>query len=310
MNRRLWFLLGSLILAAAVGVGGCGGPQKTGNMTAGELYKLAKEKYDKKKFYRAIELFQSLVYSHAGDPVVDTAQYYLGMSYFGNDEYQLAAAEFNRLLINYPASAFIEHAQFMRAVATFESAPRHFGLDQTELVPALQHLQDFITDHPESPYVADAKALLLKGRTRNARKMYEAAVVYFRTESYQAGNIYFQKVVDDYLDTEYAPLSLFMIADGEYRLKHFDVARDKFEGFVRVFPKHPWVDKAKQRAAESAFRFGVSAFEARQFDKAKERFDNFKTGYPSDSRIKEADSYLARMREMPVEQSQAGKADS
>ena len=215
MNRRLWFLLSSLILAAALVVGGCGGPQKIGNMTADELYKLAKEKYDKKKYFRAIELFQNLVYSHAGDPIVDTAQYYLGMSYFGNDEYQLASAEFNRLLINYPASAFAEHAQFMRAVSTFEAAPKHFGLDQSELIPALQHLQDFITDHPESPYVADAKALLLRGRTRSARKMYEAAVVYSRTESYQAANIYYQKVVDEYLDTEYAPRALFMIADGE-----------------------------------------------------------------------------------------------
>jgi outer membrane protein assembly factor BamD len=299
-----------LILAAALVVGGCGGPQKIGNMTADELYKLAKEKYDKKKYFRAIELFQNLVYSHAGDPIVDTAQYYLGMSYFGNDEYQLASAEFNRLLTNYPASAFAEHAQFMRAVSTFETAPRHFGLDQSELTPALQHLQDFITDHPESPYVADAKALLLNGRTRNARKMYEAAVVYSRTESYQAANIYYQKVVDEYLDTEYAPRALFMIADGEFRMKHFDIARDKFDGFIKIFSKHVWIDRAKQRAAESAFRFCVSAFEAHQYDKAKECFESFKTGYPADSRVKEVDNYLAKIKEMPVGQPQAGKADS
>ena len=279
-------------------------------MTAGELFKLAKVKYDQKKYYRSIELFQNIVYSHAGDPIVDTAQYYLGMSYFGNKEHQLASAEFNRLLINYPASAFAEHAQFMRAASTFESAPKHFGLDQSELNPALQHLQDFVTDHPESPYIADAKALLLAGRTRNARKMYEAAVVYSNTESYKAANIYYQKVVDEYLDTEYAPFAVFMIADGEMRMKHFEVARDKFEGFMRVFPKHIWIGKAKERAAESAFNNCLSAFEAHQYDKAKECFESFKIVYPTDKRIKEADIYLVKIKEMPVGQPQSGKADS
>jgi outer membrane protein assembly factor BamD len=300
----------SLLLVAALLISGCGGPQKTGNMSARELYALAKDKYDHKKYYRAIELFQNLVYSHAGDPVVDTAQYYLGMSYFGNDEYQLASAEFNRLLINYPSSAFAEHAQFMRAAATFQSAPKHFGLDQSELKPALDQLQDFISDRPESPYLADAKALLLSGRSRIARKMYESAMVYFRVEAYSAANIYFQKVVDDYLDTEHAPRSLYMISEGEYKMKHFDLAREKFEGFAKVFPKHEWIEKARGRAADAAFNLGVTSFEARDFSKARERFENFKTGFPNDSRVKKADTYLAKLKDVPVEQQQTGKADS
>lgn len=279
-------------------------------MSASQLYTMARDKYDHKKYYRAIELFQTLVYSHAGESIVDTAQYYLGMSYFGNEEYQLASAEFSRLLVNYPSSAFAEHAQFMKAASTYQSAPKHFGLDQTDLKPAIEQLQDFITDRPESPYLADAKALLLQGRTRLARKLYQSAIVYFRVESYPAANIYLQKVVDDYLDTEFAPKSLYMIAEGEYRMKHYDVAREKFDGFTKVFPKHEWLDKAKRRAADAAFKGSVATFDAGDLTKAAQLFQSFKEGYPADDRVKEADDYIAKTKGKPVEPNKTGNTGS
>ena len=310
MTRRTGLYLVSIAVALSVALSGCGGPQKLANMSSGELYTMAKDKYDHKKYYRAIELFQNLVYAHAGDPIVDTAQYYLGMSYFGNGEYQLATAEFNRLLINYPSSAFAEHAQFMRAASTFQSAPKHFGLDQTELKPAIEQLQDFITDRPESPYLADAKGLLLSGRTRIAHKLYQSAIVYFRVDSYVAANIYLQKVVDDYLDTEFAPKSLYMIAEGEFRMKHYDVAREKFDGFTKVFPKHEWVQKASRRAADASFRGSVAAFDAGDMSKAAEQFQSFKSGFPNDDRVKEADSYLAKTKEKNAEPTKSGDTKS
>ena len=299
-----------LVLISFLSLCGCGGPPKTNNMSVGQLYTMAKDKYDHKKYYRSIELFQTLVYSHAGESIVDTAQYYLGMSYFGNEEYQLASAEFARLLVNYPSSAFAEHAQFMKAAATFQSAPRHFGLDQSELRPAIEQLQDFITDRPESPYLADAKALLLQGRTRLAQKLYQSAIVYFRVESYPAANIYLQKVVDDYLDTEFAPKSLYMIAEGEFRMKHYDVAREKFDGFTKVFPKHEWIEKAKHRAADAAFRGSVATFDSGDMTKAAQLFQSFKEGYPNDDRVKDADLYIAKTKEKPVEPNKTGSAGS
>lgn len=298
-----------LVLFALI-LSSCGAPPKLTNFSSAELYKMGKEKYDKKKYYRAIEIFQNLVYSHAGDPVVDTAQYYLGMSYYGNEEYQLAMAEFNRLLVNYPSSPFAVEAQFMRAASAYESAPKSSGLDQSELVPSLKQFEDFVTDFPESDLIPQAKEYLLKGRTRLARKTYESGIVYYRLETFDAANIYFQKVVDDYFETEYAPKATYMLAEGEFRMKHFDVARDKFAGFAKVFPKHPWVAKAQRRSAEAAFRFGLSAYELREYDKARERFETFKKTFPDDKLVKSADAYLAKLKDLPVAQPQSEKADS
>jgi outer membrane protein assembly factor BamD len=299
-----------LVIASAVLFSACGGPPKLGGIPPTELFKMGMDKYNQKKFYRSIEVFQTLVYSYAGDTIVASGQYYLAMSYFGNGEYQLAATEFSRLLVNYPSSPFAGHAQFMRAASTYESAPNNYGLDQTELKPSITQLEEFITDHPESEYIPDAKALLLKARTRLARKTYESAIVYTRIEAFESANVYFQKVVDDYTDTEFAPKATYMIAEGYYKMKRYDTARLKFEGFAQVFGKHEWTAKARQRAADAAFRFGLAAFEARDFDKARERFEAFTSSYPGDDRVKKANNYLARIKDQPVGQSQAGKTDS
>ncbi|MBI5267589.1 MAG: outer membrane protein assembly factor BamD [candidate division Zixibacteria bacterium] len=300
----------SALVIAAIFVAGCGGAPKLANRTSAELFAMGKEKFDKKKYFQSILIFQNLVYSHAGDPVVDTAQYYLGMSYYRNGEYQLATAEFNRLLVNYPSSPFAEESQFMRAASAYESAPKNFGLDQTELDPAMKQLDDFVTDHPESPLVASAREYILRGKTRLARKYYDAAIVYVRLESYKAAGIYFQRVVDDYIDTDYGPRATFMIAEDEFKLGHFDVARDKFTVFTKVFPKHPWVVKANQRVAEAAYRFGLAAFDAGDFDRARERFQAFVSDFPDHPRNKKAQAYLARLKDLSGDKSQAGKADS
>jgi outer membrane protein assembly factor BamD len=298
------------IIVSILLLSGCGGPPKLGGILPTELFKMGMEKYNQKKFYRSIEIFQTLVYSYAGDTIVATGQYYLAMSYYGNGEYQLASTEFNRLLINYPSSPFVEHAQFMRAASAYESAPKHYGLDQTELKPSITQIEEFITDHPESEYLPDAKALLFKARSRLARKTYESAIVYTRIEAFGSANIYFQKVVDDYTDTEFAPKAMFMIAEGYYEMKRFDTARLKFEGFAQVFAKHEWAAKARQRAADASFRYGLVAFEAHDFQKAKERFEAFTSSYPADDRVKRANDYLAKMKDQPVGQSPSGKTES
>ena len=298
------------VAAAAILLTGCGGAPNLANRTSSELFSMGKEKFDKKKYYQSIQIFQNLVYSHAGDPIVDTAQYYLGMSYFKNDEFQLASAEFNRLIINYPSSPFVEEAQFLRAASTFESAPKSFGLDQTELDPAMKQLEDFVSDHPESPLVSSAKEYLLRGKTRLARKFYDAAIVYVRLDAFQSATIYFQRVVDDYIDTDYGPKATFMIAEDEFGLGHFDAARDKFAIFMKVFPQHPWVAKARQRVAEAAYRYGVAAFESGDYDGARERFQSFVSDFPDHHRTKSAQAYLAKLKDLSGGSAQAGKADS
>lgn len=287
--RRLLIAFSVGMIIAAVG---CGGSKTKPLMSAQESFKLGKERYDHRKYLRAIESFQHVVYNYPGDPVVDTAQYYLALSYFGTKDYALAGVEFNRLVLNYPGSVYADQSQFMRAVCTYEATPKNAGLDQGDLDQAVQQLEDFIVEHPESELVPDANKYLNAARGREAKRFYSAAVVYTRIGASEAAKIYYQKVIDDYTSSEYAPRASFNIAEEEMRLKAFDEARRRFENFVVVYPENPLVNKARKRAADAAFKAGELAYKKADYEAAKGKFETFKKDFSSDTRIKRANQYL------------------
>ncbi|MBN1211060.1 MAG: outer membrane protein assembly factor BamD [candidate division Zixibacteria bacterium] len=258
----------------------CGGKKSLSYESARELFNKGIDFYEREKYVNAIEAFQLIVYNHPGESIVDTAQYYLALSYFGNGEYQLARVEFNRLIINYPSSAYAVNAQFMQAVCFYEGTPTHFGLDQSDLGEAIKQFEDFIIDHPESELVNDAKKYLLSARTRMARKYYESGIVYVRINAFTAAKKYFQIVVDDYTDTEYAPWATYYIAESELNLGNYDEAARQLDNFILVFPEHEWVDKAIEKNAEAVFKSGEKAFEEGEYSLAREKFDSYIKKFP------------------------------
>ena len=223
---------------------GCGGQLKMEGMSAQALFTIGKEKYDKKKYLKATEYFQQIVFNHPGETIVDTAQYYLAMSYVGSRSWVLAEAEFNRLAINYPSSPYFQHALFMKTNCLFESVPKHYGLDQSDLENVIKQLEDFIVDYPESELLTQARDLLSVARTRLARKTWEGGVVYSRMGLFEPARIYFQKVIDDYTDTPFAADASFGLAEIDFKTKKFADARTKFTNFRTVFPDHKLVVKA------------------------------------------------------------------
>ncbi len=279
-------------------------------MSAQELLQRGKQAHEKKKYFKAIKLFETVVYNYPGASIVDTAQYYLALSYFGNDEYEVAGVEFNRLILNYPSSVYFEHAVFMKAVCAFESTPKHYGLDQTELQNAIKQFEDFLIDFPESQLREDASAYLLTARTRMAKKSYENGVVYNRVRAFEAAKIYFQKVIDDYTDTEFAPKASFQYAEIEFKLGRFDQARRKFEDFRTVFPQHKWVHKASRRIIEAAFKSGEAAFKKEDYALAERKLQAFQENYPNNGWTKKADKYLKKIQEITKTNSQADETDT
>lgn len=303
-------MLSVALLSMALLVAGCGGSKSLAAKSAHELFEMGKKEYDKTKYFKAIELFQSVVYNYPGESIVDTAQYYLSLSYFGNEEYELAGVEFNRLIINYPSSAYFEHAIFMKAVSFFESTPRHYGLDQTDLQEAIKQFEDFIIDFPESELMPDVRKYLLQARSRMARKYYESGIVYSRMRAFEAAKIYFQNVIDDYTDTDYGPRASYHYAEMEFKLRRFDQARKKFQDFKTVFPEHEWSEKADRRVVEAAFRSGEAAFKKGDYALAQQKLEAFQTDFPDNGWTKKAGKYLDKIDQITRQASRSDEADS
>lgn len=289
---------------------GCGKRLVLTNLSAHELFERGKQEYNKQNYLNSLEYFRTIVYNYPGESIIDTAQYYMGLAYFGAHEYELAQVEFNRLIVNYPSSVYFQHAVFMKAVSFFEGNPKHYGLDQTDLQKSIEQFEDFIIDYPESELIEQAKQYLLTARTRMARKFYNSALVYQRMGAYKSAEIYYQKVIDEYTDTEYAPPATFYIAEMAFKQGRYDEARKGFESFMVVFPEHELAKKAAERAPEAAFKSGRAAFDRGELNIAQERLRQFVDSYPEHGKVKQALQMLAKIGELAPVKTEGENANS
>jgi len=274
VGTAIIILLAASVLLAAWG---CGGSVNLTGMTARQLFNLGMEKYQAERYLTAIEAFQTVVYNYPGAALIDSAQYYLALSYYANKDYTLAGVEFNRLLLNYPSSVFAPQAQLMKAICYFEGTPDHYGLDQSDLQLAIEQFEDFLIDYPESEAVDDCRAYLKEARTRLAQKHYTNGIVYVRVRDYRAARVYFQKVIDEYTDTEFAPLAAFEMADTYYKSHDWDKAHEQFENFKVVFSGHELAGKAAERSCEALIKGGEEAADDGELEVAKTRLERFLT---------------------------------
>lgn len=258
-------------------VAGCGGRANLASLDSRELFDLGMEKYQKEKFLSSVEAFQTVIFNFPGEGLVDTAQYYLALSYYGQNHYVLAQVEFNRLLLNYPSSVFAPQSQLMKAVCFFKGTPKHYGLDQTDLNTAIRQFEDFIIDYPESEAIGEARTYLNDAKTRLARKLYESGIVYVRIRDYRAARIYFQQVIDNYRETEFGPLASFQDALTYYSDEDWDQANELLENFRITFSDHESAPEAANLACKASFQGGKEAFENGDLLLARTRFERYQT---------------------------------
>ncbi len=305
LRSKLLWLLPILVLV------GCGGGPKLANLGSRELFQLGMNKYAKGKYLGAIEALQMAIFNYPGETQVDTAQYYLALSYYGNHDYVLGQVEFNRLLTNYPASAFAPNAQLMKAVCFFKGTPKHYALDQTDLVTAITQFEDFLQDHPESEAVPEAKQYLKDAQSRMARKYYESGIVYIRVRDFNAARTYFQKVVDEYTNTEYASDATYQIAETYYQQKNWDKAEEQFSNFGVVWPQHKWTAQAAKQASEASYKGGMAALKAGDTALARKRLERFVLICgPDNGKLKKVNATLQQIGNTPVVETDTTHAGS
>lgn len=202
-------------------------------------YDIAKRNYDKKDYQQAIQDFSYIKVRFSGSKIVDKAQYYLAMSHYKREEYILAAYEFDYLLKNYPTSEFSEQARFDMAMCYYNLSPT-YDLDQTYTRYAITSFQLFLELYPNSSKAPEAEAKIFALRNKLAQKTFMSAEVYKKLDDYKAAIIYYDQVLKEYFETDYADDALYekivILAD---RKKYAD-AREEIERFEEKFSSSPY----------------------------------------------------------------------
>ena len=224
-------------------------------------FEKAKNLYDEEKYTDAANAFETVVSVGRGTDVGQEAQFLLAESYFKDRRYMLAAAEYERYALFYPNSSRREMVDFKQGKSYYFLSPR-YKLDQTNTRKAIEQFRLFNSRYPNSDLVTESGELITELRTKLAKKKFEAANFYMRTDRFQSAVLYYDLVIDDFPETEWAEKSLveqieayIRYADNSIRSKQperYRLAIDSYEKYIQLFPRGENRPKAEDLYDEAA----------------------------------------------------------
>jgi len=226
-----------LILITLFIAWGCSSSFDTSNMTPEERLSYAKKLYDQEDYQEAIDEFQALILQYPGSSIIAESQFYLAMSRYQRKEFILGAFEFSKLIRNMSTSEYLPEAQFMLAECYYRLSP-DVNLDQAYTKKAIEEYQAFIDFFPLNEKVFQAEQKIKELHSKLAKKEYDIARIYDKMEYYTASLKYYDFVIEQYHDTEYAPLALYnkIFVLDQRRLT--DKALEESIRFIETYPAH------------------------------------------------------------------------
>jgi len=255
------------LLYSVFGIG-CGPKSPKIILDSEDQYALAKREFDKKHWDQAVLELQKLILNYPGVSFIDSAQYLLGLAYVNQSEYPLAIGEFNRLLTSYPTSLLADDAAFKVAESDFKMSPRA-ELDQEHTQKAMDELNNFLNDYPQSDCREEALDLLNQCIAKLAKKAYKSGYLYCKMRHYESALIYLRQVTNDYHDTEWAKPAQFQIAEVLYKEKKYDQAKDEYQKFLQDFPNDELARKVNKRLEKIVKNLASGGEEKNKVDKDK-----------------------------------------
>ncbi len=176
-----------LIFLAAVAVwGGCSSYHKllrTG--TPEQKLEAAKQYYEKAEYHRALTLLEDVLVEYRTGQRADEVIYYLGATHFQLGNYLSAAYHFKQVYEHFPGSPHAEEALFYYGYALYLASPP-IELDQTNTEQAIEVLELFESQYPESRYVRPIDSFLVALHRKLEMKDIRQAYVYHKIEDYKA----------------------------------------------------------------------------------------------------------------------------
>jgi len=221
-----------------------------------ERFNRGKAFLEKKKYLRAQEEFNYVVVSGSHTDLGDDAQFYLGESYFFNKEYILAIAEYDRLVRRMGFSPYVEKARWRICQSYVEESPKYYH-DQEYTRKALEKLQEFIEDYPQSEYREEALKTVAELRNKLAKKIYETSLLYIKMEEYKSAIITLEDLINSYYDTDYIGLAHVEVIRCHSLLNEIEEAETYYQKVEPILKDKQLADKARYwitRAQQRQYR--------------------------------------------------------
>ncbi len=207
-----------------------------------KAYFIAKSHYDKADYLDAIDDFNLIKLKFSGTSVIDKAVYYLGMSYYRRQEYILAVYEFESLIKNYPTSSFAEEARYQLAMCYYGLSPQ-YNLDQSYTKYAITEFQNFLDIYPKSRYAGESDRRINELKNKLALKALKSAELYYNLGNYKSAIVYYDDILDEYFETQYADDALYGKIQALISKKKYEDADNEISRFEEKFSTSEYLPK-------------------------------------------------------------------
>lgn len=197
-------------------------------------YAAAFDYFNKGKYQKAAQLFESLSVLTNGTARDDTVQYYWGLSNYRYKDYYTAETNLSNFLTNFPNSPFAQDAAFLRIDCLYRSTYR-YELDQNPTRNAIAVINQYLVDNPDSPHRTICENMLKNLNERLDKKAFENAKLYYNMEYYKAAWTAFKNILKDDADNIYREDILYYLAKSSYKYASMSVEskqKDRYLTFV------------------------------------------------------------------------------
>ena len=243
-------------------------------------YDMAFDYFNKGKYSKAAQLFESLSQLSEGTARDDTVRFYWGLSNYRFKDYFTAETNLKDFFKTFPMSPFTEEARFLQIDCLYKSTNR-YELDQTPSNTALAAISSYLTDYPMTPRLDVCMSMIDDLSERMDRKAYENAKLYYKMEDYLAARVALKNVLKDDAENQYREDIMYYTAMASYKYAYLSVPEkqkerylvfaDDYFSFIGEFPDSGYrhtVDVLYKRSQKALGRF-VGSGEELELDNKK-----------------------------------------
>lgn len=206
--------------------------------------------YGEEDYIKSITLLEDIIPYYKLTPDGDNLYFTYCMANYKLKDFYLSGFYFKRFIRQYPTSKNVEEATFLSALCAVNNSP-NYKLDQTETLNALDELQIFIDLYPNSNRMDTCNMIMDKMRAKLELKQYESAMLYYKTENYQAAVVSFQGTLEKYPETKFKEEILYHSVKSSYMLainsveskkrERLEATLKSYSTFVAAFPESAWI---------------------------------------------------------------------
>src|SRR5690625_5096386 len=192
-----------LLLCLATALVSCSEYQKVLKETdISKKYAMADSLFNEGKYRKSLRLYEQIVPAYRGRPQAERVEFLYATNYYRLKDYFAASYNYERFAASYPENDSADVAAFRAIDSYYQLSPR-YTLDQEDTKIALEKIQNFLTNYPNSPYQEKANDMSAELQKKLQRKEFEIAKQYLRIMDYKAAIASFDIFIKKYPGSDF-----------------------------------------------------------------------------------------------------------